>query len=34
MGSKAGLSETDNVVQFPLQIDDSIDEENCEACVL
>jgi ribonucleoside-diphosphate reductase alpha chain len=33
MGSKAGLSETDNVVQFPLQIDD-LDEENCEACVL
>ena len=33
MGSKAGLTETDNVVQFPLQLDD-IDEENCEACVL
>jgi ribonucleoside-diphosphate reductase alpha chain len=33
MGSKAGLSETDNVVHFPLQIDD-LDEENCEACVL
>jgi len=33
MGSKAGLTETDNVVQFPLQIDD-LDEENCEACVL
>ena len=33
MGSKAGLSETNNVVQFPLQIDD-LDEENCEACVL
>jgi ribonucleoside-diphosphate reductase alpha chain len=33
MGSKAGLIETDNVVQFPLQIDD-LDEENCEACVL
>jgi ribonucleoside-diphosphate reductase alpha chain len=33
VGSKAGLTETDNVVQFPLQIDD-IDEENCEACVL
>ena len=33
VGSKAGLTETDNVVQFPLQMDD-IDEENCEACVL
>jgi ribonucleoside-diphosphate reductase alpha chain len=33
MGSKAGLSDTDNVVQFPLQIDE-LDEENCEACVL
>jgi ribonucleoside-diphosphate reductase alpha chain len=33
MGSKAGLIETDNIVQFPLQLDD-LDEENCEACVL
>jgi ribonucleoside-diphosphate reductase alpha chain len=33
MGSKAGLTETDNVVQFPLQIDE-LDEENCEACIL
>jgi ribonucleoside-diphosphate reductase alpha chain len=33
MGSKAGLTETDNVVQFPLQLDE-LDEENCEACVL
>jgi ribonucleoside-diphosphate reductase alpha chain len=33
MGSKAGLIEEDNIVQFPLQIDD-LDEENCEACVL
>jgi ribonucleoside-diphosphate reductase alpha chain len=33
MGSKAGLTEADNVVQFPLQIDE-LDEENCEACVL
>jgi ribonucleoside-diphosphate reductase alpha chain len=33
MGSKAGLTETDNIVQFPLQIDE-LDEENCEACVL
>jgi ribonucleoside-diphosphate reductase alpha chain len=32
-GSKAGLTETDNVVQFPLQLDE-LDEENCEACVL
>lgn len=33
MGSKAGLTETDNIVQFPIQVDD-MDEENCEACVL
>jgi ribonucleoside-diphosphate reductase alpha chain len=33
MGSKAGLTETDNVVRFPVQLDE-LDEENCEACVL
>jgi ribonucleoside-diphosphate reductase alpha chain len=33
MGSKAGLIEEDNIVQFPLQLDE-LDEENCEACVL